>query len=121
MKLEVHNLKDQHIIQDLVYFTCKHLSVQPKIIEVDTLEEGGLLGMCIDIDEDHFLILVKEHQRKYFTIVHELVHVKQYMKQNLGSLLGAQEYETSWWEQEARSLSKHIMEKFNERHDSERQ
>ena len=48
------------------------------------------------------------------TLVHELVHVKQFMKQDLGKHLDSQfeDYETAWWEIEARKLTKQIMKNY---------
>ena len=120
MKIK-NNLRNSSLVEKFVKYACKELEIFPKEIEIDFLEIDGVNGMCIDLDTDSFLILIKDRKGQLETLAHELVHVKQYMKQGLGSLLGTQEYETSWWEQEARSLSRHIMEKFNERHDSERQ
>jgi len=119
MNITVSNLSSN--LEELVRFTCDYLGIQPRSLEVDVLEVTGYQGMCIDLETDSFLILVKNHEGQHETLAHELVHVKQYMKQDLGSLLGTEEYETSWWEQEARSLSKQIMEKFNERNDSKKQ
>jgi len=120
MKLKTR-LVNSYAVEEFVKYACKELEIFPKEIEIDFLEVDGVNGMCIDLEPGNFLILVKNHEGQLETLAHELVHVKQYMKQDLGSLLGTEEYETSWWEQEARSLSKHIMEKFNERHDSKRQ
>lgn len=120
MKIKTH-LANSYAVEEFVKYACEKLEIFPKEIEIDLLEVDGVNGMCIDLEVDSFLILVKDHEDQLETLAHELVHVKQYMKQNLGSLLGTQEYETSWWEQEARSLSKQIMEKFNERNDSEKQ
>ena len=114
-------LANSYSVEKFVKYVCEELEIFPKEIEIDFLEVDGVNGMCIDLDTDSFLILVKDYEGQLETLAHELVHVKQYMKQDLGSLLGTEDYETSWWEQEARSLSKQIMEKFNERNDSEKQ
>ena len=76
----------------------------------------GANGMCIDLSQDEFLILLRDYDRMMHTLVHELVHAKQYMKQDLGKHLDArsEEYETSWWEVEARNLTKQIMESYSE-------
>ena len=72
---------------------------------------------CIDIDEDNFLILVSKESKSlsqiYISIAHELVHVKQFMYDNLGTLLDqGYEYDTCWWEQEARERSERFLLEF---------
>jgi hypothetical protein len=79
----------------------------------------GILGMCIDDSDGNFIILVKEENRTITqictTIAHELIHVKQYMKDNLGWFLdnrGDTLYTDCWWEKEAFSGSFALVEKF---------
>ena len=76
----------------------------------------GANGMCIDLSQDEFLILLRDRDYMMHTLVHELVHTKQYMKQDLGKHLDArsEEYDTAWWEVEARNLTKQIMESYSE-------
>ena len=102
-------------IRNFVWFCCNHLNIYPKTIEVGTLEADGMRGICIDNDEDDFTILLKPGEHQLQTLAHEMVHVKQYMKQNLGSLLDqAYNYENCWWEVEARLLSRLIIQEYHE-------
>ena len=118
MKIEISNCENKQTIYNFVSHACQMLEISPQSIEIDDCDIDGVNGMCIDLSEKDFLILVKSHKNMLRTLAHELVHVKQYMKQNLGHFLGTEEYETSWWEVEARTLSNLILEKFNECNDS---
>jgi len=117
MLIKVLKTHNQEAISELVSHVCQLLDFHPSNIEIDDLYEKGINGMCIDLSQDEFLILLRDHDRMMHTLVHELVHAKQYMKQNLGSYLDAQSinYETAWWEVEARKLTKYIMENYDER------
>jgi hypothetical protein len=116
MKIHVLKSENQEVIRDFTLYACERLGINPSLIEIDELEVQGVNGMCIDLSQDEFLILVKEQKNVLQTLAHELVHVKQYMQQELGRELDRKtnDYETSWWEIEARSLSKDIMESYNE-------
>lgn len=74
--------------------------------------------MCFDMDVGHYMILIKTHNRNltqiYTTLAHELVHVKQYMYDNLGYLLDSHKppYNERWWEKEANSKAEELILKF---------
>ena len=106
----------QAAIYDLTLYVCRLLDISPSVIEIDDLSVEGVNGMCIDLSQDEFLILLRDYDRMMHTLVHELVHAKQYMKQDLGKHLDArsEEYDTAWWEVEARNLTKQIMESYSE-------
>ena len=106
----------QAAIYDLTLYVCRLLDISPSVIEIDDLSVEGVNGMCIDLSQDEFLILLRDHDYMMHTLVHELVHAKQYMKQDLGKHLDArsEEYDTAWWEVEARNLTKQIMESYSE-------
>jgi hypothetical protein len=102
-----------------VKFLCDELRVTPREITIlgQDVEDG--LGLCIDITRDSFLILVKEDGRDigqiFTTIAHEMIHVKQYMTQELGRLLDEQKhvpYKERWWEKEAYENAVPLVEKF---------
>lgn len=116
MKIQVLKSENQEVIRDFTLYVCERLGINPSLIKIDALEAQGVNGMCIDLSQNEFLILVKEQKNVLQTLAHELVHVKQYMQQELGRELDRKinDYETSWWEIEARSLSKDIMESYNE-------
>jgi len=118
MNIKIQGLGEK-LTQDFVYFCCKELDVQPDSIEIIGDDWAGEnTGLCIDLDEKDFLICVAVNDRNltqiYTTIAHELVHIKQYMKQDLGSLLNKDkpEYLDRWWEKEAREKSLDLVKKF---------
>jgi hypothetical protein len=106
-------------VNPFVKFLCDELHVSPReiIIVSEDIEDG--LGLCLDIEPDKFLILVKESGRRVdqvlTTIAHEMIHVKQYMTQELGRLLDEQQdvpYEQRWWEREAYEKAVPLVKKF---------
>ena len=114
-------ISNSHIIKSFVRFICTELNIKPKRIIVAELEdlESNTIGLCIDESEDEFIILVKEATRTLsdilVTIAHEMIHVKQYMKQHLGWLLdnyGHIHYLERWWEKEAFAKSVLLVEKY---------
>lgn len=121
MKLKVHGL-DKNLTQKFVSFCCAELQIAPNVLEIagyPSDEDMHLKsGMCIDINEDEFLIIVATKNKNitqiYTTVAHELVHVKQYMYEDLGRKLDAcgEEYKDRWWEKEATNMSKKLMLKF---------
>jgi hypothetical protein len=118
MLVKVLSTHSQEAIRELAFYVCELLDFYPSSIEieVDDLLVEGTNGMCIDLSQDEFLILLRNRDRMMYTLVHELVHAKQYMKQDLGKHLDAlsEEYETAWWEVEARNLTNQIMESYSE-------
>jgi hypothetical protein len=102
-----------------VKFLCDELRVFPREITIVSEDIDDALGLCIDVEPDAFLILVKESNRNVgevlTTIAHEMIHVKQYMTQELGRLLDEQQhvpYEQRWWEREAYEKAVPLVEKF---------
>ena len=96
------------------------MNIRPNIIEIEGQDflQDGRTGMCLDMDIGHYLILVKTGRRDiteiYRTIAHELVHVKQYMYDNLGHLLDQEKppYDDRWWEKEAKFKSDEFILRF---------
>jgi hypothetical protein len=107
-----------HTVLKFVNFMCEELDITPSQIIVAVLESGEALGLCIDLDPDRFLILVDDdrpHANVFNTISHEMIHVKQYIKEDLGSLLDTCNdipYMDRWWEKEAYENSSRYLEKF---------
>lgn len=115
------SISHQAVVRSFVKFLCKELDIQPKRITVAEWEEleSNVLGLCIDESEDEFIILVREESRNlqdmFVTIAHEMIHVKQYMKQYLGWFLdnyGDIPYRERWWEKEAFDKSVPLVVKF---------
>lgn len=109
------------LIERFITWLCRELDVTPNSIAVQGDDEidQGVLGLCIDVSEDDFLILVKTGNRNigevFNTIAHEMIHVKQYMKENLGWFLDNRSdipYLQRWWEVEAFSNSVSLVERF---------
>jgi hypothetical protein len=113
-------LSEAEIIEMFVVFLCKELDVQPRLLILETYDaKDGINGLCLDSSEDEFIILVKEEGRDIGailnTIAHEMVHVKQYMKENLGQLLDQYTtipYHDRWWEKEAFTRSHNLVIQF---------
>lgn len=102
-----------------VQFMCDELDIAPAQIIVTSLGENKeALGMCIDLDPDRFLILVDDDRPQvnvFNTISHEMIHVKQHIKEDLGSLLDTCKdipYMDRWWEKEAYENSMSYIKKF---------
>ena len=111
--------KYDRLVSEFVQFLCDELDVRPRKIDVVGTDLFENLGMCLDVEDESYLIFVKETGRRidqiFITIAHEMIHVKQYMTQELGRLLDEQRqvpYEERWWEQEAYERAVPLLEKF---------
>ena len=108
------------LVERFAKFLCVELEVYPKAITIASYEpDDNTLGLCLDESDDEFIILVKDTGRDigqvFVTIAHEMVHVKQYMKENLGWFLDNHNdipYMERWWEKEAFSSAGPLVEKF---------
>lgn len=108
------------VVEKLAKFICEELGVFPRRLTIASYDvDEEVLGLCIDESEDEFIILVKENGRDIAqicnTIAHEMIHVKQYMKENLGWFLDNRSdipYSERWWEKEAFGNSVALVEKF---------
>ena len=122
MIINVSNL-DQRLTNNFVRFCCNQLDIRPRQLYVNGYDDisEDLKGYCIDVEDDVFIIATSTKDRNiteiYTTIAHELVHAKQYMKQNLGILLesGVLDYYGTWWEVEARNLSDDLIRGYVDR------
>lgn len=108
------------VVETFVTFLCNKLSVFPRKITVAPYElDDGILGVCIDETKEDFILLVKQNERNltevFVTIAHEMVHVKQHIKENLGWFLDNHShipYHERWWELEANKKSVSLVEQF---------
>ena len=108
------------LTEDLVRFLCSELDIEPSRVTVAWYEEeDSVLGLCLDESDSEFVVFVKERGRNIgeicTTIAHEMIHVKQYMKENLGWFLDNRRgipYMERWWEKEAFSGAVPLVEKF---------
>lgn len=106
-------------VKMFVDFLCEELKIKPNRITIASFESEDSFGVCYDETETDFVILVKEQNRNvgeiFTTIAHEMIHVKQYMKDNLGWFLDNNShipYLERWWEKEAYSNAVPLVEKF---------
>lgn len=115
-EFETSSLDD--LLEKFVKFICKEYSILPRRISIEAYDLIGNNGMCFDEPNGEFTILVKSGRdlsALFTTVAHEMIHVKQYMTQDLGTLLDENvdlPYEDRWWEEEAFSNSVPLVEKF---------
>lgn len=107
------------LVNEFAKFLCKELCILPRSVSIIGYDLEKDFGMCFDDNDGEYTILVKETDRDisqiFTTIAHEMIHVKQYMTQELGRLLDEQRhlpYEERWWEREAYEESVPLVEKF---------
>lgn len=119
IKVQVNKRYDE-LIYSFIEFLCKELSIHPRSLSIDSCDLEGSTGMCFDEDDMSYTILVREKNRKienvFITIAHEMVHVKQYILDELGKLLDESRdlpYDQRWWEIEAKNKSLSLVEKFS--------
>jgi hypothetical protein len=113
-------LKHAELVEKFTRFLCHELDVFPHQITIAAYEvDDSTYGLCIDESENEFLILVKQEGRDigqvFTTIAHEMIHVKQYVKENLAWFLHNRNhipYMERWWEKEAFSFAVPLVEKF---------
>ncbi|MDB9980591.1 hypothetical protein OAD61_00615 [bacterium] len=122
MKIEVTEL-DITLTENFIEFCCNQLGVYPDLIAVEGWDEpfrGGSLGLCYEVDfKQEYLIMVAKKGRNiteiYTTIAHEMIHVKQFMKENLSKIVIEKHkpiYSERWWEIEAEEKSTDIVKKY---------
>jgi hypothetical protein len=113
-------MKHDSLVEQFVNFICKELSINPLKLTIASYDkDDNLNGLCMDESDNEFIILVKETDRNigeiFTTIAHEMIHVKQYMKENLGWFLDNRKdipYMDRWWEKEAFKDAVPLVEKF---------
>lgn len=116
----ITQIKCNSLVENFVKFICEELNIQPLRLTIASYDEDdNLNGLCIDETDSEFIILIKETNRSIgeilVTIAHEMIHVKQYMKENLGWFLDNRKdipYLDRWWEQEAFDYAVPLVEKF---------
>lgn len=121
MKIEVAEL-DVVLTESFINFCCDQLDVYPSLITVEGWDDplkNGALGLCYEVNDDNeYLIMVSTKGRNateiYNTIAHEMIHVKQFMKQDLSNLIEAHKpaYNDRWWEIEANKKSLNLVKKY---------
>ena len=110
------------LVEKFAKFLCAELDISPTRVAIVPYEvNDGTLGLCLDIQEDEFIIFVKEEGQNIGqicnTIAHEMVHVKQFLKENLNHWIHISSnipYLDRWYEKEAFLKSIPLVEKFAE-------
>lgn len=113
-------ISNPKLVENFAVFLCRELDIMPLKVTIAPYElDDGILGLCLDESDDEFIVFVKEQDRNigqiFTTIAHEMVHVKQYMKENLGWFLDNRKdipYLDRWWEKEAFSMAVPLVENF---------
>ena len=90
MIIEVVEL-DTSLTTNFINFCCDELAVYPELITIEGQDKSfkdGALGLCYEVNnkEDYLIMVSKEGRNAteiYNTIAHEMIHVKQFMIQNL--------------------------------------
>lgn len=108
MLINVHGLEED-IATRAIRFFCRELDIEPQEISVMADSTISANGMCFENVSGDYLILVNTVSRNiteiFLTIAHEMVHVKQYIKNNLAKIHaedgGKTPYKQRWWEKEA--------------------
>jgi hypothetical protein len=122
MKIEITEL-DTTLTENFITFCCDELGVYPELITVEGWDEpfkDGALGLCYEVGtKEDYLIMVSKEGRTvteiYDTIAHEMIHVKQFMLQNLSKNLCQESkpvYKERWWEAEAKEKSFDLVKKY---------
>jgi hypothetical protein len=109
-----------YFVEKFARFLCSELDIRPAKVTIVPYEPNdGILGLCLDETEDEFVVFVKEKGRDIgcicTTIAHEMIHVKQLLKENLNHWLhtcGDTPYHERWWEVEAHNGSVPLVEKY---------
>lgn len=83
-------------------------------INIEAIRKQGVCGDCMYEDDSDFTIRLNKslsHSDLVTTVLHELVHVSQYLK---GMVMDTESaYEDRWQEIEAHALEKELTEGFN--------
>lgn len=115
---------DKTLMRTAVSFYMKYLNISRKdissllIIGDDVMEETG---RCYPTDDSsQFMIMIKEQKRNvtevYLTLAHEMVHIKQFLYQDLQGYRKSRSkdipYRELWYEKEAYALESEMLIEF---------
>ena len=112
---------DEALIYNYIIEACKELKIRQADIEVLVYNKfpsdyDYAIGFCYGDVESVTIELTKEDDNMFQTLAHEMIHVKQYMTQNLGKLLDENfdmPYADRWWEEEAFSNAIPLVTRFS--------
>lgn len=121
MDIEVTDL-DPVLTEKFVTFCCDELDINPGSICLegwDTPLFNKANGLCYEVEHGkEYLVHVYTKDRNmteiYNTVAHEMIHIKQFMKQNLENVLKQHKpiYTERWWEKEASINSFQLVKKY---------
>jgi hypothetical protein len=93
------------IVKNAVNIICEALGISVPNLHIFTDQTIKHTGACYQNSDDEYMIVLKEDRELgqiLVTLAHEMVHVKQYMVDNLAEAWDATiPYMERWWEKEA--------------------
>jgi hypothetical protein len=95
---------NQDFIRNVVSFICDALGIEVPNIHIFVDDTIQIAGACYQNAHDDYLIALREQDlgQMIVTLAHELVHVKQYVVDNLAEKFTTSiPYRERWWEIEA--------------------
>lgn len=95
---------NEEFIGKVVRFFCDALGIEVPNLHIFVDDTINVAGACYRNADDDYLIALREQEvgQMIVTLAHELVHVKQYVADNLASAWDATiPYRERWWEVEA--------------------
>jgi hypothetical protein len=106
MNITVEGL-NANFVQKAVQLFCDSLGITPPNLEIFTDETIRPNGACYRNSDTDFMIVLKNRNAgdMMITLAHEMVHVKQYLVDDLSEKFDDTiPYMERWWEQEAFEL-----------------
>lgn len=121
MQIEINDL-DETLTENFINFCCEELDIKPEILTVDGWEtpfpkNQKATGLCYEVNNGEYWIMTQTKNRNltevYITIAHEMVHVKQFIKQGLSDKYSDKRpHHDRWWEREANAKSVELVKKY---------
>ncbi len=108
-------VKEENICKAIAYGQSKLFPHEDDVfINIEAIRKQGVCGDCMFEDDNEFTIRLNKSlslSDMITTVLHELVHVKQYLECMIMDTESA--YENRWQEIEAHALEKELTEGFN--------
>ena len=104
MSVIIEGNLNKNFVSLAIDFLCDALGIPVPNLHIFTDQTIEPCGVCYRADEKDFMIVLKERDQGHMmlTLAHELVHVKQYLKDGLSDKWDSSiPYMERWWEQEA--------------------
>lgn len=116
MALRVDGIPDESIVTKTVDFFCRVLNI-PSDIDIHLFVDETLQsqGACYQNSPSEYMIVLacQKIEQMIVTIAHELVHIKQFIYDELDKHFDDSiPYHERWWEQEASESESVLMELF---------